>query len=111
MRLLALTDVNDGKTVEFVVVEKIQHIQPFHQVVESRGPEERIARPKTFLQKLFNLDSSYEYSQSVEKRTLTGSTVYMDNGHGTHVLETPENIAGMLTEGNFLTVETVEKKD
>lgn len=108
MRLLALTDVMTGEAVEFVVVEKIQHIQPFKQEVITGTETVELTEVKTLIQRIFGLDASTISVAKHTKKTLTGSTIYMDNGHGTHVLETPENIAEMLAEGNFITIEKGE---
>lgn len=107
MRLLALTDIIDGKTSEFVVVEKIRHIQAFKQIMVNDGPTITEVLPRTWFQKLFGLTPTVVSKETTVERLLTGSTIFMDNGH-TNVLETPENIANMLVEGNYLTIEKGE---
>lgn len=108
MRLLALTDAYDGKSIEYVVVEKIQHIQPLSKYVYMQVTDRKIVgiKNRNLMEFICCVPNEPIYDRPHgEMVKITGSSIYLNNGHKTNVFESPENIAEMLIEGNFLTVD------
>lgn len=107
MKLLELTDFESKTKKEFVVIERIIHIQPhteqfYHIVTDMR----EVTDKPGFLGRLFGKrpttkTEKFEVSRKVVDRN--GSLVSVSDSYRTKVLETPEEIAKLLADGTKTT--------
>jgi hypothetical protein len=106
MKLLQLTDFYDKQSAEYLVVEKVRHIQKHSQeFMNIKSEEQEVTSTPGFLGRLFGekpKTTTETVEISREKVTRTGSCVFFDDGH-TIVLESPEEIARLLVDGSKTT--------
>jgi len=108
MKLLELTDFFTKTKKEYVVVENIVHFEPYTRKYEHIKTDEReVTIVPSFLAEIFGKKSvtvKEKFTVSREVVDRNGSKVILSNKTQTMVLETPEEIAKMLSEGKFTEV-------
>lgn len=111
MKLLELTDFYTKTDKEYVVVEKIVRIQRHseqfaHIVKETRQTKsEPGLLGRMFGQRPESVEEEVEIGRTIVDRN--GSEVVLSDDESTNVLESPEQIAKLLAEGNFIEVKGV----
>lgn len=113
MRLLQLTDFYDKASPEFLVIEKIRHIQKhtekfLHVTTEMVDAPEEASRMMALINRL--MSGPPAELKKVEKKTetvveRTGSCIFFDNDENSHtiVLESPQEVAKLLADGSKTT--------
>lgn len=111
MKLLELTDFYTKTDKEYVVVEKIARIQKHTEKFAhiKSDTRKRMSVPgflgSLFGEKAAEIEETVEISREIVDRN--GSEVVLSDGESTNVLESPEQVAKLLAEGNFIEVKGV----
>lgn len=107
MKLLELTDFTDKTKKEFVVIERIMHVQAHtEKFVHITSDEREVVIEPSFIQRLFGQKRRTEKKKIEIDRTVVdrnGSLVTLSDQFRTAVLESPEEIARLLANGSKTT--------
>lgn len=111
MKLLELTDFFSKTKKEYVVVEKIVRFQPYtEKFMRIKSDEREVLSEPGILGRFFGQKPTLrteKFEVSREEVDRDGTSVRLSDDEETIVLETPEQVAKLLADGNFIEVKGV----